>query len=74
MGEKTYSIVRFSQSGKQRVQKRGLSLAQAQKHCEDPDTSSMTARKPRGCNGDEKMIQRWHDNNKHWFDGYREEK
>ncbi len=40
--------------------------------CQDPETSSMTARKPRGCDGDDRRIQRWHDKQKHWFDSYQE--
>lgn len=69
-----YKIIRFSQHGSQRVIKRGLTLAQAQAICEDPETSSMTAKKPKGCAGDEAMKQRWHEKNKHWFYGYTEEK
>ena len=38
----TYKIVRFNQSGAQRVVKRGLTLAEAQKHCNDPATSGKT--------------------------------
>jgi len=52
--------------------KSNLSLKEAQTICFDPETSSMTARKPIGCNGDEKQIKRWHDKQKHWFYGYRE--
>ena len=68
-----YEIVRFYQDGrKQRVQKRNLTLKQAQEWCNDPETSSMTAKN--ACGDNQKMIDRWHAKQKHWFDGYREQK
>lgn len=75
--EDTYKIVRVYEKTLKhsRVQKRGLTLEQAQKWCNDPETSSMTARKPLGCDGDDRQIERWHDKQKHWFDGFiKEEK
>lgn len=71
---KQYDIVRFSEKGTQTIIKRGVSRAEAERICNDPETSSMTASKPRGCNGDEAMIARWHEQNKHWFYGFREAK
>lgn len=70
----TYKIIRFYQNDRRpRVQRRGLTLEQAQKWCTDPETSSQTARAPRGCDGDERKIERWNDKQKHWFDGYQRE-
>lgn len=67
-----YEIVRFYQSDrKARVQKRNLTLEQAQAWCADPETSSVTASKPKGCQSDDKQIKRWHEQQKHWFDGFR---
>jgi len=36
---KTYKIIRFRFNGVNRTIKRGLSLEQAQAHCQDPETS-----------------------------------
>lgn len=68
---KMYEVVRFTQKGRQSVITTGLTETEAQKICSDPETSSMTARSPRGCNGNEKTIAKWHEQNKHWFYGYR---
>lgn len=71
MNNKLYNIVRFYENGrKPRVMRRGLTLKQAQEHCNDSETSSMTAKK--ACNGNKKAIERWHEAQKHWFDGFRE--
>lgn len=70
---KLYEVVRFRENGTQRVQKRNLTLKQAQDWCNDPETSSMTASSPRGCHGSQKLIDKWHEQNKHWFDGFREQ-
>lgn len=53
-----------------RIIKTGLTLEEAKAHCNDPETSSMTARAPRGCEGDEERIAEWHEQKKHWFDGF----
>lgn len=38
---KTYKIIRFYKSGaKPKVIRRGLTLEEAQKHCQDPSTST----------------------------------
>lgn len=66
-----YEVVKFSQTGKTQVITIGLTELEAQKICQDPETSSMTARKPRGCDGDVAQIERWHSESKHWFYGYR---
>lgn len=66
-----YEVVKYTQKGKQEVITIGLTLQEAQKICSDPETSSMTARKPKGCDGNEKTIETWHKNQKHWFYGYR---
>lgn len=57
---KTYAIYRYySKEGRPaRLMRRGLTLKQAQEHCNDPETSSKTAKRGRGgatCD---------------WFDGY----
>lgn len=66
-----YEVFKITQEGKQTVITTGLTEKEAQKICQDPETSSMTARKPKGCDGDEKQIERWHRQNKHWFYAYR---
>lgn len=66
-----YEVVKFTQKGRQTVITIGLTEAEAQKICQDPETSSMTARKPKGCDGDTNQINRWHEESKHWFYGYR---
>lgn len=63
-----YKIIRFFARGgtnNKRVIKTGLTLAQAQEHCSDPETSSSTA----------KSAQAVRYTKKHgaWFDGYVEE-
>ena len=70
MNEKLYNVVRFAQSGNRRIIKRNVTLKEAQAICNDPDTSSHTARKPQGCDGDGAMINRWSAAGKHWFYGY----
>lgn len=74
MHNETYKIVRiYENDRKPRTQARGLTLKEAQKWCEDPETSSMTAKQPRGTGGNGRTIQKWHDLKKHWFDGYEKE-
>lgn len=61
---KTYAIYRhYSKEGiPARRMRSGLTLKQAQEHCNDPETSSKTAKRGRGgCQYGE------------WFDGYTEE-
>lgn len=72
MDNHTYNIRRFYENPNRdsRVVQRGLSLEQAKKWCNDPETSSYTAKAPKGCEGNEKKIERWHEKNKHWFDGF----
>jgi hypothetical protein len=63
----TYKIVRFYQrdDAKRTTVKKGLSLAQAQEHCNDPETSSRTA-----TNSIAKLRTKLCGP---WFDGYTEE-
>lgn len=67
-----YKIVRMYEADdrRPRVIRRNLTLEEAQKHCQDPETSSISAKKPKGCEHDERQVERWHDKQKHWFDGY----
>lgn len=66
-----YNIVRYYENGiSHRIMRRGLTLEEAQRHCKDPETSSITASKPKGCANDEAQIARWHEGQKHWFDGF----
>ena len=60
----TYKIVRmyFSSDVSNRVVKRGLTLDEAQQHCQDPETSSSTCRKSQN-------VKRTQERGK-WFDGY----
>lgn len=70
--EQLYRIVRNYENGrKSRVMRKDLTLEQAREHCEDPETSSRTATK--ACNGNEARIERWHQEQKHWFDGFQEQ-
>ena len=59
-----YSVVRFYKDARsqRRTLKRGLTLYQAQQHCQDPETSSSTCRKP----ANRARTRRLGD----WFDGY----
>jgi hypothetical protein len=54
----TYKIVRFYLNGGKRTLRRGLTLAQAQAHCRNPETSSRTAKRARSRRAGP------------WFDGY----
>lgn len=63
----TYKIVRhYQQDHESEVIVRGLTLEQAQAHCNDPETSSRTASEPAGLERTERMGA--------WFDGYTEER
>lgn len=69
---KMYEVIKVYQGDfKTQVIRIGLTEREAQKICQDPETSSMTARKPKGCDQDDKQIERWHDKQKHWFYAYR---
>ena len=61
----TYKIVRFFQDGDREIIERGLTLEEAQEHCQDPETSSSTATSPRAVERTERRGR--------WFDGYRSE-
>jgi hypothetical protein len=64
---RTYQIKRFYQKGPEltEVIRGGLSLEEAQEHCEDPETSSRTCE-------DEDNVARTEEHGP-WFDGYEEE-
>jgi hypothetical protein len=60
-----YRVVRFfRRSGTRRTIKRGLTLEQAQAHCQNPETSSRT------CKGHRAKRRTWRAGD--WFDGYTE--
>lgn len=61
----SYKVVRFFQNGGKRVIKSGLTLEQAQEHCNDPETSSSTAKSA--------AAKRRTETHGLWFDGYTEE-
>lgn len=69
-----YKIVRFYQNErKPRTIAKNLTLEAAQKWCNDPETSSKTAKSPRGCGTGRwqaRNIENWNKLQKHWFDGY----
>ena len=68
---KQYCIKQFYEDGRlPRIVQKGLSLEEARAYCDDPESSSMTASKPRGCAGDKAQIERWHEKQKHWFYGF----
>ncbi len=59
-----YKIVRHYFNGEKRTIETGLTLDQAQMHCQDPETNSSTCIK-----ASRKAITRRHGQ---WFDGYTE--
>lgn len=59
-----YRIVRMYFKGGKRTVKSGLTLEEAQKHCNDPETSSSTAT---GAAAKRRTRERGE-----WFDGYEE--
>ena len=62
---KSYAIVRHFASGDKQLITRGLTLSQAQCHCNNPETSSRTA---------ESQAAKYLTATKgEWFDGYTEE-
>lgn len=61
----TYKIVRHYMRGDKRTITTGLTLEQAQAHCQDPETSSTTAT---GAKARKRLAERGP-----WFDGYTEE-
>ena len=64
----TYRIVRFYRDNDEldrTVVARGLTLEQAQAHCDDPETSSRTATSPEAVDRTKRHGP--------WFDGYEEE-
>ena len=66
MSKKKYKIIRFYFRGGKRIINTGLTLEQAQAHCEDPETSSTTCRKSVNKRRTRCMGE--------WFDGFTEEK
>ena len=64
----TYKVVRFYESARirRRVIATGLTLAEAQAHCNDPETSSMSAT---GYREQQRTRQLGR-----WFDGYEQER
>lgn len=63
----TYKIIRFyaDRNLRSRTIKRGLTLDQAQSHCQDPETSSSTATSAKA--------RRLTRDRGSWFDGYESE-
>lgn len=63
----SYKIIRFYKDvwPNKRTIETGLTLEQAQEHCKDPETSSLTCTNYAGRKRTERMGQ--------WFDGYSEE-
>jgi hypothetical protein len=61
-----YRVVRFYREAhiRRRVIETGLTLAEAQAHCKDPETSSSTCTKAAGRRRTRRMGA--------WFDGYEE--
>jgi len=60
----TYKVVRFyfDRPGYRRTIRRGLTLAEAQTHCSDPETSSSTATSAEARRRTQRLGP--------WFDGY----
>lgn len=61
-----FDIVRLTMRGQRRRIKRGLTLAEAQAHCENPETSSRTATSARAIARTKRLGP--------WFDAYTEAK
>lgn len=61
----SYKIVRYFASGQRRTIYRGLTLEEAQEHCNDPETSSRTCTNSTGKQRTKRCGP--------WFDGYTEE-
>lgn len=59
-----YNIVRYYKDGGRRVLRSYVTLEEAQKHCNDPETSSSTATSARA-------LRRTKEKGP-WFDGYEE--
>ena len=64
--ERHYNIVRFYKDGRQRkrIMRKRVTLAEAQAHCSDPETSSSTATS--------KVARALTRRAGAWFDGYEE--
>lgn len=64
----TYKVIRFyfNNPGYRRTIRTGLTRAEAQAHCSDPDTSSTTCETPVGKARTRRLGP--------WFDGYEEDK
>lgn len=62
--EQTYRIVRYFFKGGKLVLHEGVTLEEAQEHCNDPETSSKT------CSGN---LANYTETNGPWFDGYERE-
>jgi hypothetical protein len=60
-----YRIVRFFFRGNRRIIQTGLTLAEVQEHCDDPESSSTTATNPHA----RKRTTQYGP----WFDGYEQE-
>ena len=60
-----YKIVRHFQNGRKRTIETGLTLKEAQAHCQDPETSWATCTKSAGRRRTKKYGS--------WFDGYLEQ-
>ena len=60
-----------SEEKKARVIKKHLELEEARNYLKDHEHSSYTAKSPKGCEGNEAKIKRWHEKKKHWFYGMR---
>lgn len=61
----SYQIVRhYFNSYRKRIIRRGLTLEEAQAHCNDPETSSKTCQRPEN----KRRTRRYGP----WFDGYTE--
>ena len=63
----SYKIVRFAFQKESRTIKTGLTLEEAQEHCEDPETSSRT------CSIETSEAELAKTGHGTWFDGYEEE-
>lgn len=72
--EKSYQVVRYYEKDrKPRIMAKDFTLKKAQEWCNNLETSSITAKAPRGCDNNDSKIAKWHKQDRHWFDGYREQ-
>lgn len=67
MSDETYKVIRYFQNDEvgPKIVATGLTLEEAQAHCQDPESTSSKCKSQEGCERTKRFGN--------WFDGYREE-